>query len=370
MAKKLKFNLLNRLRKIDKTTKSKYLLTILALGITCLSLYAADLYLNSFYTRVLNLAAVFAILGLSLNLVLGFTGMFSLGHAGFMCIGAYTAAILTMSPASKELIYYMEPIVPLLAKVHWPIFPAILAAGIMAAIFGILIGIPALRLRDDYLAIATLGFAEIIRIVVTNTVSITNGSLGLKDIPSINSIWLYWGCAIITVIVLKRVINSSWGYAFRAIRDNEIAAEAMGINIFKHKLISFSIGAFFAGIAGALMGFLITSVDPTMFRFLFTFQILLIVVLGGMGSLTGSMISAVVITIMMEVLRFVEEPINLFTLTIPGLPGMRMVIFAILLLLVILFYRQGLMGTREFNWDWVLEKIHLIKSRKQVNQYD
>lgn len=355
---------------MDSRKGQKIILTITVLLFCCLLMYWGQHDLSRFQIRILNLAAVYAILGLSLNLVLGFTGMFSLGHAGFMCIGAYTAAILTMSPASKQLIYYMQPIVPMLANVQWPIFPAILAAGLVAAIFGILIGIPALRLRDDYLAIATLGFAEIIRIVITNTVSITNGSLGLKDIPSVKSLWVYWGCAIITLIILKRVINSSWGYAFRAIRDNEIAAEAMGINIFKHKLISFTIGAFFAGIAGALMGFLLTSIDPTMFRFLFTFQILLIVVLGGMGSLTGSVISAVVITIAMEALRVVEEPITLFTVTIPGLPGMRMVIFAILLLMVILFYRQGLMGTKEFNWDWVLDKIMLTKSRKQVKQYD
>jgi len=335
------------------------------LVLVCGLLYLAEYYLNSFYIRVLNLAAIYAILALSMNLVLGFTGMFSLGHSGFMCVGAYTAAILTMSPASKELIYYMEPIIPILAKIEWPIFPAIIAAGLVAALFGFLVGFPALRLRDDYLAIATLGFAEIIRIIVTNTTSITNGSLGLKNIPSISSIWLYWGAAILTLLVLKRMNTSSWGYAFRAIRDNEIAAEAMGISIFKHKLISFTVGAFFAGIAGALMGFLITSIDPTMFRFLFTFQILLIVVLGGMGSLTGSVISAVVITIMMEVLRVVEQPISILGLNIPGLSGMRMVIFSALLLLVILFYRQGLMGTKEFNWDWVLRKFDRIKARKR-----
>lgn len=350
---------------MDKNKRNKNILTIMVLILVCGLLYWSQINLNSFYIRVLNLAAIFAILGLSMNLVLGFTGMFSLGHSGFMCVGAYTAAILTMSPASKELIYYMVPINPALAHIEWPIFPAIVAAGLMAALFGLLVGIPALRLRDDYLAIATLGFAEIIRIIVTNTTSITNGSLGLKNIPSINSIWLYWGAAILTLLILKRMINSSWGFAFRAIRDNEIAAEAMGISIFKHKLISFTIGAFFAGIAGALMGFLITSVDPTMFRFLFTFQILLIVVLGGMGSLTGSVISAIVITIMMEVLRVVEQPISILGLNIPGLSGMRMVIFSVLLLLVILFYRQGLMGTKEFNWDWVLGKFQSIKARRR-----
>ena len=351
---------------MQKNNKKKTILTIITLALVVVMMFLAENYLDSFQIRILNLAAISAILALSLNLVIGFTGMFSLGHAGFMCIGAYTAAILTMSPASKELIFFMEPITPLLAKVEWPIFPAIVAAGIMAALFGFLVGFPALRLRDDYLAIATLGFAEIIRIIVTNTITITNGALGLKNIPSIDNLWLYWGCAIITIIILKRIINSSWGYAFKAIRDNEIAAEAMGISVFKHKLLSFTIGAFFAGIAGALTSFLITSIDPTMFRFLFTYQILLIVVLGGMGSLTGSVISALAITILMEVLRFVEEPINFFgLLQIPGISGLRMVLYALGLLLVILFYRQGLMGTREFNWDWVLKQVGRFKNKER-----
>lgn len=351
---------------MDKRKNIKAILTAVLVIVSFIILLLAQNNLSSFQIRILNLAAVFAILALSLNLVLGFTGMFSLGHAGFMCIGAYTAAILTMSPASKELMYFMEPIHPLLANIEWPVLPAIVMAGVMAAFFGFLIGFPALRLRDDYLAIATLGFAEIIRIVVTNVISITNGALGLKNIPSIKSLWIYWGAAIITIMVLKRVINSSWGYAFKAIRDNEIAAEAMGINIFKHKLLSFTIGAFFAGIAGALMAFLITSVDPTMFRFLFTFQILLIVVLGGMGSLTGSTIAAVIVTIAMEWLRVVEQPMNFFGLVqIPGLPGMRMVIFSLSLVLVILFYRQGIMGTREFNWDSLINKIAIFKDKKR-----
>lgn len=351
---------------MEKRKGTKIILTIVMLIITGVFLYWAQNNLDSFQLRILNLAAVFTILALSLNLVVGFTGMFSLGHSGFMCLGAYTASILTMSPASKELIYYMKPIIPVLANVQWPIFPAIIMAGIIAGLFGLLVGIPALRLTDDYLAIATLGFAEILRIIVTNTISITNGSLGLKSIPSISSVWVYWGSAILTLIILKRLINSSWGYAFKAIRDNEIAAEAMGISIFKHKLLSFTVASFFAGIAGALMAFLITSIDPTMFRFLFTFQILLIVVLGGMGSLTGSVISAVVITIAMEWLRIVEQPINFFgVISYPGLPGMRMVIYSLLLLFVILFYRQGLMGTREFNWNWVLNKIGRLNSKER-----
>lgn len=339
---------------MDNRKNLKLGLTVAVLVFTVLLLYIGDNTLSRFHIRILNLSAVFVILGLSMNLVIGFTGMFSLGHAGFMCVGAYTAAILTMSPASKQLIYYMEPIHPWLANIEWHFLPATLMAGLVAALFGFLVGFPALRLRDDYLAIATLGFAEIIRIIATNTISITNGSLGLKNIPSVKSLLVYWGFAIFTLLILKALLNSSWGYAFKAIRDDEIAAEAMGTNILKHKLMSFTIGSFFAGIAGALMAFLITSIDPTMFRFTFTFQILLIVVLGGMGSLTGSVISGIVVTVAMEWLRFVESDMNILGLIqIPGIPGMRMVIFSILLLLVILFYRQGIMGTREFSWSFL-----------------
>lgn len=350
---------------MDSRKNIKTALTIITLLVVAAALYWGDEHLSRFQIRILNLSAIFVILGISMNLVIGFTGMFSLGHAGFMCVGAYAAAILTMSPESKELIYFMKPIHPALANLHWPIIPATLFGGLVAAFFGILVGFPALRLRDDYLAIATLGFAEIIRIVVTNTITITNGALGLKDIPSVKSLWLYWGFAIGTILVLRALVNSSWGQAFKAIRDNEIAAEAMGISVFKHKLLSFSVGAFFAGIAGALMGYLITSIDPTMFRFLFTFQILLIVVLGGMGSLTGSVIAGVVVTVAMEWLRFVEKDMYIFGTVIPGIPGMRMVIFAILLLAVVLFYRQGVMGTREFNWNWVLDKLGIAKKDKQ-----
>jgi branched-chain amino acid transport system permease protein len=349
---------------MDSRKNIKTALTIATLLLAAVVLYFGNEHLSRFHARILNLSAIFVILGASMNLVIGFTGMFSLGHAGFMCVGAYTAAILTMSPESKEAIYFMEPIIPALANIHWPVIPAIIMAGLVAAVFGFLVGFPALRLKDDYLAIATLGFAEIIRIVVTNTISITNGALGLKSIPSVKEVWLYWGCAIITILVLRALINSSWGYAFKAIRDNEIAAEAMGISVFKHKMLSFTVGAFFAGVAGALMAFLITSIDPTMFRFLFTFQILLIVVVGGMGSLTGSVIAGVVITIAMEWLRFVETDMNFMGIEIPGIPGMRMVIFSILLVSMVLFYRQGVMGTKEFNWNWILDKLGIAKKDK------
>lgn len=219
-----------------------------------------------------------------------------------------------------------------------------------------IIGAPALRLKGDYLAIATLGFAEIIRVIFTNTQTITNGALGLKSIPALTNLWWSFGIAALTLIVLISLINSSYGRALKAIREDEIAAEAMGIKLSFHKNLSFIIGAFFAGIGGGLMGNLLGTIDPPMFNFLRTFNILLIIVLGGMGSFTGTIISAFVVTIANEVLRFLDEYIDLGFAVIPGKVGMRSVVFSALLMVVVLYYRHGLMGNREFNWDKLLDK--------------
>ncbi|NLM43892.1 MAG: branched-chain amino acid ABC transporter permease [Clostridiales bacterium] len=337
--------------------KRDYYLTSISLVLLVIFLYFADMYMDAYIIRILNLCAIYTILGLSMNLINGFTGLFSLGHAGFMAIGAYTTAILTLSVDAKVQNFFLEPIAAPLANVVWPFFPALLLAGILSALVGFLIGAPALRLKGDYLAIATLGFAEIIRVVFTNTQNITNGALGLKRIPPYTNLWWSFGIAVFTVIFMALLINSSYGRAFKAIREDEIAAESMGINLFKHKVMSFTIGAFFAGVGGGLLGNLLGTIDPAMFRFTLTFNILLIIVLGGMGSITGTVISAFVVTISLEALRFLDQPIDLGLFVIPGIAGMRMVVFSVLLMLVVLFYRHGLMGTNEFSWDKFLKVL-------------
>ncbi|AOT70447.1 branched-chain amino acid ABC transporter permease [Geosporobacter ferrireducens] len=332
-------------------------------------LFIFDQTFDSYKMRIVNLCGIYVILGLSLNLINGFTGLFSLGHVGFMAVGAYTAGLLTMSPAMKQMNYFMKPIVPFLADVEWPFLPALIMAGLVTALVGFLIGAPALKLRDDYLAIATLGFGEIIRVVFTNTQSLTNGALGLKGLPNHTNIWWTWGIAFFTILFMVFLVKGSYGKAFKAIREDEIAAEAMGISLFKHKVMSFTMGAFLAGIGGALLGNLLGTIDPNMFRFTLTFNILLIVVLGGIGSITGTVISAVVVTVAMEYLRVLDEAINLGFIRIEGIPGMRMVVFSLLLMIVILFYQNGLMGSNEFTWDWVLEKRFLKKTgKKEVKQ--
>ncbi len=345
--------------------KLKKIFTIAAIFILITFLYLAPTFFNSYIIRILNLAAIYVILALSLNLTNGFTGLFSLGHAGFMSIGAYTTALFLMDPKTKNMNFYMYDLWEPLRGISLHFIPSLLIGGFVAAFFALLIGAPTLKLRGDYLAIATLGFGEIIRVVFTNAHSITNGALGLKGIPNVTNLWWNWGIALVVIFLIKNILDSSYGSAFKAIRDDEIAAESMGINIFKYKLLSFSISAFFAGIGGGLLAILLSTIDPLMFRFVFTYQLLMIVVIGGLGSITGSVISGVFITVMMEVLRFVEQPMHLGSLTIPGIPGMRMVIYSLVLLMVILFYQQGIMGTKEFSWKWLLRKLKLEKLIKE-----
>jgi branched-chain amino acid transport system permease protein len=307
--------------------------------------------LGNYQLRILNLAGIYVVLGLSLNLINGFAGLFSLGHAGFMAIGAYTSALLTMSVAQKQSNFFVKPIVPWLANIEMPFLPAMLIGGLVAAVLGTLIAAPILRLRDDYLAIATLGFSEIIRVIFTNTMSLTNGALGLKGLTRYTNVPYSWGIAILTIVFMFSLRRSSYGKAFMAIREDDVAAESMGIDLFKHKLLAFTIGSFFAGIGGALLAHLMGTIDPLMFRFLMTFNVLLIVVLGGIGSITGTVISAVVVTVAMEVLRFLDGTIDLGFMVIQSVPGMRMVLFSILLMLVVLFYQNGLMGRDEITLD-------------------
>ena len=194
--------------------------TLVAAAIGLGLLFAAEGMFDSFTMQIFKLCAINIILALSLNLINGFTGLFSLGHAGFMAVGAYTCAILTMSPEQKEVNYVLQPIVPWLANIQFPFIPALLLAGLLAGVIGWFLGVIALRLRDDYLAIATLGFSEIIRVILTNAQSFTNGSLGLKGLPRFTTMWWAWGMAVLVTLFLVLLIRSSYGRAFKSIRDN------------------------------------------------------------------------------------------------------------------------------------------------------
>jgi branched-chain amino acid transport system permease protein len=272
--------------------------------------------INNFYEITLATICINIILAVSLNLVTGFTGQFSLGHAGFMSIGAYVGALINMEMNSTS-----------------GFLAGILAGAAAAAIVGILIGIPTLRLKGDYLAIATLGMAEIIRVVFLNMDDITNGAAGLNGIPRFtNWMWLFIFTAL-TIILINNFVHSSYGRACISIREDEIAAESMGVNTTMYKVMAFAIGAFFAGIAGALYSSYFYFIKPSIFGFMKSIDILVIVVFGGMGSITGSVIAAVVLAVLTTFLQSYSE--------------LRMIIYALLLIVIMIFRPQGLMGTKE-----------------------
>lgn len=317
--------------------------------------------LGSYEVRVLNLCAVYAILALSMNLINGFTGQFSLGTAGFMAVGAYVTALLILPVETKAKVFYLEPIVPWLENVHWAggwgFLGALLVAGAITAFIAFLIGLPVLRLKGDYLAIATLGFSEIIRVVFTNTQSLTNGSTGIKSIPPTANIWWTFGVMAFFAVFMVRLMKTSFGRAFKSIRDDEVAAESMGISLFKHKMLSFVISGFMAGVGGGLMASVVGAITPLLFRFILAYDILLIVVLGGMGSITGSIVGAFLITIAKEWLRWLDAGFSLGIAEVPAIAGLRMVVFSALLMVVILFYRRGIFGSREFSWSGLFRLV-------------
>lgn len=323
---------------------------------------------SSMFRTVLQLGAIYALAAVSMNMLNGFTGLFSLGQAGFMAVGAYTFAVLTIPVKDKPMVYYLYGITDCLANVELSPAVAMIIAGLLAALFAAIIGAPVLRLKSDYFAIATLGFSEIVRIVVASSVfsRVTNGSLGLKAIPGYSSYYTPFIVAAIGIAIMVLLINCSYGRAFKAIREDEIAAEAMGINLAAHKQMSFIISSFFAGIAGALLAMFLGAVTSTTFPIMLTYNILLIIVIGGMGSVTGSVIAAFLVTFAKEWwLRFLDTPMYIGDFQVPLLRnGFRMVVFSIILMLVVLFWRKGIMGQKEFTLDGIYN--FFTKRRKQT----
>ena len=327
----------------------------------------ANKYSYNYAISIIERSMIYAVVAVSMNLVNGFTGLFSLGQAGFMALGAYVTAILTISVEQRASVYYISGIHPAIANLHAPILVALILGGLVAAAFAALIGIPVLRLKSDYLAIATLGFAEIIRALISapQLDTITNGSYGLKSIPGFSSLFQVLALTVVCIGLMVLLINSSFGRMFKAVREDEIAAEAMGINLFKTKELSFVISSFFAGVSGGMLAMFMRSIDSKTFQVSLTYDILLIVVIGGIGSVTGSVLGAFLVTAGRELLRFFDEPLYIGSLNIPLFrPGFRMVIFSILLMIVVLFYSRGLMGTSEFSWNGILSFFRGLGKKK------
>ena len=355
--------------------KTRLALSVAAIALFLILVYVGDANISAgsswkMMITVIEKGSIFALVAASMNLLNGFTGLFSLGQAGFMLIGAYTYAIFTIPAKSHEAVYQyfdggvikwslveiLEDKMGLLGH-YLGMFIPMIGAGLVVAVIAFLIGIPVLRLKSDYLAIATLGFAEILRAFFQwNTLGpVTNGSNVLRKYTTYGNAIFTVRISGICIAIILLLINSTYGRAFRAIRDDEIAAEAMGINLFKHKEISFVISSFFAGISGALLAMFQTTINATPFNTVMTYEILLIVVIGGIGSITGSVIGAFLFTAASEWwLRGLDAGRWLGISASFMRPGFRKVVFAVLIMLIVLFYAQGIMGSNEFSWDGFL----------------
>ena len=353
---------------------------------------------------VLKKGAVYSLVAVSMNLLNGFTGLFSLGQAGFMLLGAYTYAILTVPMAAKDQVYYLyggsavkfslvDAFQSLFGTAGFggavsmicAVLVGIVCAGLVAALFAALIGTPVLRLKSDYLAIATLGFAEILRAIFQwQTLGpITNGANMLKSFPTFAdfniknasgqvvlrlSTFVPFLLSILCITVIVLLIHSSYGRAFKAIRDDEVAAEAMGISLFKHKMLSFVISSFFSGVGGALFAMYVSNAQAKAFTSTMTYEILLIVVIGGIGSISGSVIGTFLYVACSEWwLRFLDAETYIGSFKVPLLrSGFRMVVFSVVIMIIVLFFSQGIMGEKELTWAGIGGLIKKFKPKKKA----
>ena len=355
---------------------------------------------------VLKKGAVYSLVAVSMNLLNGFTGLFSLGQAGFMLLGAYTYAILTVPMAAKDQVYYLYggsavkfSLVDVFESVLGTsgaggavamilaVLVGLVAAGLVAALFAALIGLPVLRLKSDYLAIATLGFAEILRAIFQwQTLGpITNGANMIKSFPTFSdfniknaggqvilrlSTFVPFFVAIVCIAIIVLLIHSSYGRAFKAIRDDEVAAEAMGISLFKHKMLSFIISSFFSGVGGALFAMYVANAQAKAFTSTMTYEILLTVVIGGIGSISGSVIGTLLYVACSEWwLRFLDMETYIGSFKVPFLrSGFRMVVFSVVIMIIVLFFSKGIMGDKELTWEGIGGLLKKLTPKKKLTE--
>ena len=380
--------------------KLRYLPAIIALSVLYIVLLLLDNVLpaNTFTLMlipVLRKGAIYSLVCVSMNLLNGFTGLFSLGQAGFMLIGAYVYAIFSIPADQHAAVYqYFDggaiqfSIPELLGGVigtnagnFLGAIICIIIAGLIAAVFAALIGIPVLRLKSDYLAIATLGFAEILRAVFqwNGLGAITNGSNLLRKYTTFTDMNLQLGSttvklhsvfpfliATLSILFIVLLINSTYGRAFKAIRDDEVAAEAMGINLFRHKMYAFIVSSFFAGVGGALLAMFQTTIQAAAFKTAMTYEILLMVVIGGIGSVSGSCIAAFLYIACSEWwLRFLDSG-SFLGITVPFFrDGFRKVVFSVIIMVIVLFFSRGIMGDKELSFRGLISKLQKKSKKKE-----
>ncbi|MDQ7850133.1 MAG: branched-chain amino acid ABC transporter permease [Armatimonadota bacterium] len=335
-----------------------------ALILGAAGIWLGQTYLNPYYLRLVDVVGINIILAVSLNLTNGMTGVFSLGHIAFMAVGAYSAALLTLPLPRKELI--LPDLFGWLRQTQIGLLPATLAGGVLAALCAALIGYSVLQLRGHYLAVATLGFLVIVRSVLVNWERVTRGGVGISGIPPYTTTWWTYGFAAACIYLSWRLTQSAFGRAMLAVREDESAAAAMGIPAAATRLISFVLGAFFAGTAGSLWAHLITVISPNSFWLVETFNLVVMIVVGGLGSTTGAVVGAIVLTLIPEALRSLEGGIEVVGITLPPLFGLSQLILAVMLILTMMLRPRGLVGGWEARWPR-LPRLRQVRAARGAN---
>ena len=314
----------------------------LKLFLTLIPLLAAAGWLtqthaDEYLLAVVCFAGINMILAVSLNLTNGFTGLFSLGHPAFMAIGGYATALLTFSLDKKPL--FLPDLPAWMVPLHLPFFPALLVGGLLAALTAMVLGACVLRLKGHYLAVATMGFLIIVQVLLNNSEAITRGPLGLNGLEDYTNAWWVFGWALVTIYVCWKIKFSSLGRALLAMREDEMAAGALGVNLFYYRNFALTLGAFFAGIAGGLWAHLITAVTPGSFSLIMSFTIVVMVVVGGTGSITGSCLAAIFFTVIVEAFRPLEENFGIY--------GVGEIVTSLILISILVFRPGGIFGSHE-----------------------
>ena len=307
-------------------------LIILGIGLVWLARHTVDEYILS----IINFVGIYIILAVSLNITNGFAGLFSLGHPAFMAIGGYVTAILTFPVARKSMFLELPQ---WLANLQLPFFPALIIGGACAGVTALVVGLPVLRLRGHYLAVATMGFLIIVQVMIINWDSVTRGPLGLNGLPALTTLWWVYPWVVVTIYVSWKIKFSSYGRQMLSVREDETAAQCLGVNLFKTRVAALVIGAFFSGVAGGLWAHLVTAITPASFSLVMAFNIVVMVVVGGSGSIAGSFLAAIIFSVLTELFRPLEETFDVY--------GIGEIIMALILILILVYRPQGLFGSRE-----------------------
>jgi len=336
-----------------------------AVVIALLGLFSvgAPSLMNDYFVRVITVMCINALLVISMGLANGFTGVFSLGHVGFVAVGAYVSGVISLTPANKES--YLPDLPGWIAAIHLGFLPSTIVAGLICVVLAFLVGGPLMRLSGHFVSVATLGFLIIVNVVLVNSDTYTRGARTFTGVPLDTTLPWAMGWLVVGMIVLARIVYSPKGRAWRAVREDTIAAQAIGISVLPTRLSAFVIGAFFAGVGGSLYGHYLGSFSPKSFYYAYTFSLISMLVIGGMQSLTGSVVGVIIVTLLSELLRNLERGFDLGFITVPPVYGGSQIVLGVIFILIMIFRPSGVMGDIELSFGRIAALLH--RGRKEMN---